>query len=147
MDPFVVREFDPAHPTVLALYCSDGRFTEAVERLCASLGAPRIDTVTIPGGPGLLDIGKLALMDRAAILRALDFLIRGHSIERVFLVAHEGCGYYRARYPRRGAGEIREVQVADLRSARETIVRSHRVSAHCFYARVSAGGVTFDPIS
>ena len=45
--------YDAAYPDALAVYCSDGRFTRAVDELLAKLGHPRLDTLTIPGGPGL----------------------------------------------------------------------------------------------
>lgn len=141
-----VSHYQHEHPNTLALYCSDGRFTRAVEDLCATLDADRIDTVTIPGGPGLLDVGKLALSDRAVVTKSLGFLIAGHKIEQVVLVAHAGCGYYRTRYPRKSAAEIEVAQRADLVSAREYVSREYRVEAHCYYANVVDNKIQFDHI-
>lgn len=143
--PVVATPYQAAHPDTLALYCSDGRFTRAVEELCSAIGAERIDTVTIPGGPGLLDVGKLALSDRATVIKSLDFLIRGHQIQRVVLVAHAGCGYYRARYPRKSAAEIESIQQSDLIAARAHVSREHDVKVHCYYATVADERVRFDP--
>jgi len=51
---FVASErFRPSHPSALAVYCSDGRFTRAVEQLLESKGCARVDTLTMPGGPAL----------------------------------------------------------------------------------------------
>ena len=44
--------YEPSHPKALAIYCSDGRFTQPVEDLLHSLGHARLDTCTLPGGPG-----------------------------------------------------------------------------------------------
>lgn len=143
-DPIVTAHYRAAHPDTLALYCSDGRFTRAVEDLCSALGADRIDTVTIPGGPGLLDVGKLALSDRATIAKSLDFLIKGHQIKRVVLVAHAGCGYYRTRYPRKSAAEIEATQRSDLATARAFLSREHGVEARCYYANVTDERIQFD---
>lgn len=52
--------FSEEHPKALAVYCSDGRFTEAVEDLLASVGNRRIDTLTIPGGAALLHFWSAA---------------------------------------------------------------------------------------
>lgn len=131
------------HPDTLALYCSDGRFTRAVEELCDTLGADRIDTITIPGGPGLLDIGKLALSDRATVTKSLGFLVQGHQIKTVVLVAHAGCGYYRNRYPRKSATEVEAMQYADLRAAREYVQTEYKTKVHCYYARVEDNQIAF----
>lgn len=136
--------YSSKHPDTLALYCSDGRFTQAVEELCANrLEAHRIDTVTIPGGPGLLDIGKLALSNRAVVVNALGFLIIGHDIKRVVLVAHEGCGYYRSRYPRKSPAELKAAQHADLVSARDYIQKEWYVDIYCYYAQPQNDRVQF----
>ncbi len=134
------------HPDTLALYCSDGRFTRAIEELCGTLEADRIDTITIPGGPGLLDIGTLALADRATVAKALEFLIQGHQIKTVVFVAHAGCGYYRSRYPRKSVAEIEVTQRTDLAVAREYVQKEHGVQIHCYYARVDDNHIIFDSV-
>jgi hypothetical protein len=115
--------FDASHPDALAVYCSDGRFTQAVEELAEHLGHRRIDTVTLAGGAALLDAQSALLSDRDAMARALDFLIEGHAIKHLILVAHEGCGYYRARFPLHGAEKLRARQKADLIGARQRLLR------------------------
>jgi hypothetical protein len=142
--------FDPHHPTALALWCSDGRFTRAVEELLDSLGQPRLDTMTFPGGPALLEMtsSSLASVDNAR--EAASFLIKAHSIE-VVLVAHEGCGYYRARYRYESPEAMHRRQLADLRSAARWVLRSHPgVNARCFFASITATPsgprVTFSPV-
>lgn len=132
------------HPDTLALYCSDGRFTRAVEELCTALGADRIDTVTIPGGPGLLDLGKLAPTDRATVSRALCFLVPGHKIKHVVLVAHVGCGYYRSRYPRKSAIEIEAAQKNDLITAGIYVEKWYGIKVGCYYANVLDNRIQFD---
>src|SRR5687767_387005 len=89
------------HPTALAMYCSDGRFTRGVEELVLHLGFDRLDTLTIPGGPALLDASSATHADVEMIRRSTSFLIGGHHIKEIVLIAHDGCGYYRHRYPRK----------------------------------------------
>src|SRR5687767_10034945 len=107
-------EFEAQHPTALAIYCSDGRFTRSVEELLESLGHDRLDTMTMPGGPALLHVHASLYSDADATTRAAGFLIRGHHIRHAILLAHEGCGYYRARYPTESGGELLRRQLADL---------------------------------
>ena len=112
------------HPDSLAIYCSDGRFTRAVEELVGQLGHARLDTLTLPGGPGLL-APSTAYSERETVSRAASFLIVGHHIRHVVLIAHAGCGYYRDRYAGESAEATEARQLADLASARRALEQSH----------------------
>lgn len=139
--------FEPSHPKALAIYCSDGRFTDAVEGLLHSLGHARLDTLTVPGGPCLLDLNTANFSELEALRAAASFLIRGHRIERVVLLAHEGCGFYRERMKHIAHDEVTARQCADLRSSAEWLLRTHAdLAVDMYYARISSGRVTFDPI-
>jgi hypothetical protein len=140
--------FLPTHPVALAVYCSDGRFTGAVEELLASLGHERIDTLTMPGGPALLDLSSAMPSDRDAVGRAVRFLVHGHALTEVVLVAHEGCGYYRARHPTRSADEIRALQLADLKKAAGVLRIEHpKLEVVAYLAQVVDGHVRFAPVA
>ena len=102
--------FDASHPNALAVYCSDGRFTRAVEALLRKLGHDRLDTMTLPGGPALLSTSGAGLSEVDTFTRAAHFLIEGHHIGHAVLVAHEGCGYYRNRYARMAGPQIERLQ-------------------------------------
>jgi hypothetical protein len=148
--PFVASSpYEPSHPSALALYCSDGRFTEAVEELLHSLGHARLDTLTMPGGPGLLNLWLSGMTDSMAVASGAKFLIEGHKIQRVILIAHEGCGYYRRQLANLAPTEIRRKQEEDLRTAANILLPARsglRVDA--YYARTTAakGRVAFDPV-
>lgn len=130
--------YDPSHPTALALWCSDGRFTRAVEELLSSLGQPRLDTMTFPGGPALLEMSSSSLTSVDNTREAASFLIKAHAIKEVVLVAHEGCGYYRARYKYESPEAMQRRQLADLRSAARWVSGTHSgVVARCFFASVA----------
>lgn len=142
MTPFSVE-----HPDALAVYCSDGRFTEAVEELLASLGDKRIDTLTIPGGAALLHLWSAGHTEAETVRRAASFLIEAHRIERVVLVAHAGCGYYRHRYPTLDELATAERQTLDLQRAAEWLVGRHRgIHVAAYFARPQDGRTTFHPI-
>jgi hypothetical protein len=139
--------YEPTHPKALAIYCSDGRFTDAVEDLGRHLGHARLDTLTMPGGPGLLDTLHARLTDLEAITRSATFLIRGHAIEHAVLVAHAGCGYYRQRFGTQGADVIEGIQHAHLRLAGRALAGAHAgLDVHLFFARPSDGRVRFEPL-
>ena len=135
------------HPESLAVYCSDGRFTRAVEELLGHLGHARLDTLTLPGGPGLL-APTTSYSEREAITRAASFLIVGHRIRSVVLIAHQGCGYYRERLPGTSGEVIEARQVTDLRGAREALLLGHpSLDVQLRYLRVVGSQVRFDELS
>lgn len=140
--------FDASHPRALAVYCSDGRFTDAVEQLLHHLGHGRLDTLTLPGGPGLLNFWAGSMLEADHVDRAAKFLIRGHGIDHVVLLAHAGCGHYRARYAGRSAKEIEATQLDDLRMAAKSI-RAARpgLDVKLFYASPEGERVRFDGVS
>jgi hypothetical protein len=147
--PFVsTAAFDTHHPSALAVYCSDGRFTQAVEDLLRHLGHERLDTLTLPGGPGLLNFWAGSLLEADQVERAAGFLIRGHEIEHVVLLAHAGCGYYRQKYPGRPAAEVHRTQLDDLVIAARSL-RSARagLSMALYYAVPEGSRVRFDAVS
>jgi hypothetical protein len=140
--------FDEAHPSALAIYCSDGRFTEAVEELLASIGDRRIDTLTIPGGAALLHLWSAGHTEAQTVRQAASFLIDAHRIVRVVLVAHAACGYYRRRYQSLGEISIAERQVMDLRRAAEWLKGRHRgLEVTAYFARAHDARTTFAPVS
>jgi hypothetical protein len=142
--PFVATEpFQSAHPNVLALYCSDGRFTNSVEELLRHLGHPRVDTVTLPGGPALFNVWLASFSESDAISRGTSFLIEGHRIAGVALFAHAGCGFYRARMPNRTPEEVHAQQLVDLQNAGALILQRHPGVQVALYYAVADKTVSF----
>jgi hypothetical protein len=140
--------YDAAHPNALALYCSDGRFTEPVEELLHSLGHPRLDTLTMPGGPGLFNVWIAGMTDSTAIATSSKFLIEAHKIVRVIAIAHEGCGYYRKHLGQRPPAEMRKHQEDDLRVAARVLSGARSgLRVHGYYARVEQARVVFEHVA
>jgi hypothetical protein len=140
--------FDPAHPSTLAIYCSDGRFTHAVEDHCEDLGHERIDTMTMPGGPALLTSWPADLSEVHVFSRASQFLIEGHAIQHVFLFAHEGCGFYRSRCGRLPDAEIRRLQIEHLHAAHASLRRHHAgLTMTCCYVSTEGGAIAFADVT
>nr|HEX4318557.1 carbonic anhydrase [Kofleriaceae bacterium] len=147
--PFVSRTpYVAEHPAALALYCSDGRFTEPVEELLRHVGHARLDTLTVPGGPGLLNPLTASYGDLDSTKRGASFLIEAHAIRDVFLIAHAGCGYYKKKLgATKTAEQIVVVQRKDLEVAAAALERAHpMLRAHMYFARLADGRVAFDAV-
>jgi hypothetical protein len=82
--------------TDLAVFCSDARFgAQSEEFIAGLLGHSRFDRLVAPGGPAcMLDWTTVLHEDIETIARLKWFLIENHEIDRVILIAHEGCAYY-----------------------------------------------------
>jgi hypothetical protein len=133
-------KFEESYPTALAMWCSDGRFTQAVEELLASLGESRLDTLTLPGGPALLDTTSAGVGALDVLREAASFLIKAHATRTVVLVAHAECGYYRSRYRYESPAAMLRRQLSDLRGAARWLTTTHSgLTVRCFYASVSTG--------
>ena len=139
--------YDPAHPHALAVYCSDGRFTQSVEELLGALGHDRLDTLTIPGGPALLDLTSSSMGALEALRSAATFLIKGHGISRVVLLAHAGCGYYKSRFPYESPEAMHRRQLSDLGRAAKWVKSEHaKIEVATFYASPEGKRVRFEEI-
>ncbi len=151
MKPFrSTLPFEKTHPNALAVWCSDGRFTHAVEELFESLGEPRLDTLTLPGGPALLDMTSAGMTSLDVVREATSFLVKGHHIQRVVLIAHAECGYYKSRFGYESPESMRRRQLADLRGASRWLRTTHAgIHVLCYFAEIdeAAGGhgVRFEP--
>jgi hypothetical protein len=140
--------FDKKHPKALAIYCSDGRFTDAVEELVHGLGHTRLDVLCMPGGPALLDLGSASFSALEAMRTSASFLIRGHAIKHVSLIAHDGCGYYKERYRFETPEEIIKQQKDDLRIAAQWLVGSHPdVEIAMYFAKPEGSKIAFDEVT
>ncbi|MEO6572473.1 MAG: carbonic anhydrase [Polyangiaceae bacterium] len=144
------KQFDKTHPPALAVYCSDGRFTDAVEELLHTHGHPRLDTLTLPGGAALLELGSAGFSQLETMRGAATFLIRAHGTTKVVLIAHEGCGFYANRYRMDSPEAIRALQLADLRAAARWVLATHEgVSILLYFAYIEyavRGSVRGPPI-
>jgi hypothetical protein len=140
--------FQALHPAVLAIYCSDGRYTRAVEELAEAVGHERIDVLCVPGGPGAMDAwtcGSVILADH--LVQQADFLIASHHTAEVLVISHEGCGFYRRQHAVLDDAGRQERQHRDLLAAAALLTRRHpslRVAA--FHARPGGDRIVFQRV-
>ena len=87
--------FDQARIHAASIYCSDGRFGEQMDEfLHQGLGLPRYDRLAVPGGPACLSGALSVFWESHSAERQLDFLCHVHKLERLIMIAHEGCAFY-----------------------------------------------------
>ncbi len=147
MEPIVSEVgFEASYPPVLAIYCSDGRYAEACDWFIEHcLGEPRFDQWAVPGGAAWLCLHYDRVWEHELARRYLQFLIRAHQIQRVVMIAHENCGFYRERgVP---PEKMHEQQIADLRTAKRTLLSWFpQLKVECFFAQPTEGRVSFTPV-
>ena len=80
-----------------------------------------------------------------AIRQGTSFLITGHKIKHAVLIAHQSCGYYKARLPYDSEESMLRRQLGDLRSADRWLRNDHPgVMVSKYYAWHVANGVEFE---
>ena len=134
--------------TDLVVFCSDARFGAQSEEFVAQiLGHSRFDRLVAPGGPACMLGASGALYDEGRIVQRLNwFLIENHDIDRVLLIAHEGCAYYTIKLGVE-IGGLRWRQEDDLRRVADQIrdvKPGLRVEA--FFAALDGEHVVFKPV-
>jgi hypothetical protein len=106
--------WNPERIGALALYCSDGRWGEAFDEFCHKrLLIPRYDRWAVPGGPAWLVPRETEGDLYQATRTQLDFLVRVHQLERIVLIAHYGCAFYRELF-HQPADDCISAQLEDL---------------------------------
>lgn len=133
-----------------AIYCSDGRYGEAMDEfLHDCLGLPHYDRVAIPGGAACLAGHMLAMRERSALDRQLKFLVESHGLSRVVLIAHQDCGFYKHNvHPAKfRQTPLEQLQFADLTAVAAALRGIHRdLEVDAYFARRLEEGIRFDPV-
>jgi hypothetical protein len=130
-----------------AVYCSDGRYGEQFDDfLHNALGLPRYDRLAIAGGPGCFAGHFMAFREAEGAAEHLRFLARVHELERVVLIQHEGCAFYREVLNARPAEELR-MQTEDLAKAAFRVRQlAWGVDVEAYLCRRQGEDVWFEPV-
>lgn len=128
-----------------AVYCSDGRYGEQFDDfLYGSLRLPRYDRLAVPGGAACLAGHFVAYREGDALASQLEFLVKVHHLQRVVLIAHQGCAFY-TELLGMSAIDLVKKQHEDLAKAVE---RVHGLGpdlvVEAYFARLDDGSVSFD---
>ncbi len=130
-----------------AIYCSDGRVGEHFDDfLQNSLDLPHYDRVALPGGSACLAGHPAAFVQQASVAEELRFLVEVHELERVVLIAHQGCGFYRAAL-QLPDGLLEGQQRTDLAAAARTVRQITGLEdVEGWFLRVTDTAVTFESV-
>jgi Putative carbonic anhydrase len=144
-DEFVAETpWSAARPETLVVCCSDGRWHEQVEEFVRDQVSERADLYAIPGGAAGFGVWSSSFDESKVTERAFRFLADRHALEAVWLVAHQDCAYYHAKYGPLDEGYIFRRQREDLDRAADMICRWYpRLIVRKVYASVKQGRVIF----
>jgi hypothetical protein len=130
-----------------AIYCSDGRVGEHFDDFLQNgLKLPRYDRVALPGGPACLAGHTEAHLEEHGVVDELKFLVDAHELERVILIAHQGCAFYAQRL------QLPEVYLApqqkiDLVKAAGFVRRITGIDCvDGYFAHLHEGRITFEQV-
>ena len=141
-EPFAAERIQAA-----AVYCSDGRYGEQMDDfLHNALELPRYDRMALPGGAGCLAGHLSTFRMENGLADQLRFLIPGHQLARVILIAHQDCVFYLdlLRVP---PERLEQQQRADLVKAARRIREINRsLVVDAFFARRCEHRVRFEPV-
>lgn len=108
-------------PKVLVVCCSDGRWHAQMVDFVQSEICDRPDMYAVPGGPVAVDPWASSFEEARVLQSALELFVAYHDLHEVWLVAHQGCAYYRQRHPNSSDEELRQRQTEDLERARKIL--------------------------
>ena len=139
--------FDQKRIHAAAIYCSDGRFGEAFDEfLMKGLGLPKVDRVALPGGPAALAGYSQARLAESGVVDEVKFLVEAHELDRVILIQHGGCAFYKARLEVRDES-LEQLQKADLARAAYTVRHAINVTnIEGYFARPDPDGIMFEKV-
>lgn len=141
--PYIVHRLRAA-----AIYCSDGRVGAHFDDfLQTGLDLPHYDRVALPGGAACLADHDAAHVQQASVAEELKFLVEVHELERVVLIAHQGCGFYKAAL-KLPDGLLEGQQRSDLATAARAVRDLTGIDkVEGWFLRVSDdGAVSFEPV-
>lgn len=146
-DAVAKLKFEEEHPDTLVIQCSDGRYTSIVSELMKNNGVLRYDVMAMPGGPALLDMASASILQSEACKAGTSFLIKGHKTKNIWLLAHQGCGYYKYNLQGMPQHIVEERQASDLqRSANYLHSVNSDIKIYATYIVQENGLVSFKSI-
>jgi hypothetical protein len=130
-----------------AIYCSDGRVGEHFDDFLQNgLGLPRYDRLALPGGPSCLAGHTEAHLEEQGVVDELKFLVDVHGLNRVVLIAHQGCAFYsqRLHLPEAYLESQQKIDLVKSAGFIQRITGLQRIEA--YFAKLDDTRVLFDPV-
>ena len=144
-DRFVASDpWSPQRPETLVVCCSDGRWHAQIEEFVREEVSERADLYAVPGGPAGFDLWSSSFDEAKVAEKALRFLAEQHELESIWLIAHQDCAHYRAKYGPLDETYIYRRQVEDMARVSESIHRWYpRLFVRKVYASLERDHVLF----
>ena len=120
-----VTPWSPDRPETLVVCCSDGRWHAQLTEYVHAEVSDRADLYAVPGGPAVLDPWNSTFDEARVFEQSMRLFSEYHQISGIWLIAHEGCAWYRLKHPQLEGPAIRKRQLADLRRGRDVLLERH----------------------
>lgn len=118
--------WSPDRPETLVVCCSDGRWHAQLVEFVHHEVSDRADLYAVPGGPAVLDPWNSTFDEARVFEQSMRLFAEHHDIRHVWLIAHEGCAWYRVRHPHLDAAAVHRRQLEDLRRGKELLLERYR---------------------
>ena len=144
--------WDPERPDTVLITCVDGRWYHHFQEFARQQlkAGSRTDFLAVPGGIEPLTLADLVPKDFNFFRHRLESLIAAHGTRRIVAIAHQDCAWYRTRKIGPSNGDIKDRQIADLRSSASRLREMFEgVVVETYFARLSGGNpetVVFDKV-
>lgn len=141
--------YNPQRIHGAAIYCSDGRVGEHFDDfLFNGLRLPRYDRVALPGGPACLAGHAEAHAELTGVADELRFLVDAHELDRIILIQHAGCAFYRVRLQIDDDEALEAQQRLDLLTAAQRVREMTGIGeVEAYFARPAQDRVGFERIA
>lgn len=134
-------------PRVLVVCCSDGRFHAPIVDFVDHEVSDRADLLALPGGPAVIDPWNSSFDEARVFEASLSLFEAHHDLHEAWLIAHEGCSYYKGKHPASSATELEARQIADLHRASHLLrQRMSRLDVRLVFARIHEGRIAFTTV-
>jgi hypothetical protein len=124
-------------PHALVVHCGDHRFQAGFHEFLSEvlqLNA-NYDLMVIPGGPQTLTQIEHLTKFYWTTWKWLRFFVKMHHIQRLILIQHQDCGWYKAVVHADPAAEARRRQEENLRQAQQELNRDFpKLNVELYYA-------------
>jgi hypothetical protein len=120
-----VTPWTPDRPQTLVVCCSDGRWHAQMSEFVRAEVSDRADLYAVPGGPAVLDAWNSSFDEARVFQQSMRLFAEYHEISGIWLIAHEGCAWYKLKHPHLETQVILDRQLADLRRGKEILLERY----------------------
>jgi hypothetical protein len=145
--PFVASTpWSVERPHALVVCCSDGRWHAQMMEFIRARISEHADLYAVPGGPAVLDPWASTFDEARAFEQGMRLFEKHHDLQSIWLIAHEGCAFYREKHPHFELDALRRRQIEDLDLARKKLRERHsEMDVRLIFASKNGNEVVFEP--